>query len=351
MKWAKLSTLLAFLILLLSAYSSAVQADEPQPLPMEYRAKFVCGKTNPDVKPLAPGNYFTSINIHNPIEDKPEKRIAFDMKIVVDTQPIPGIGHTDFGQPGVIDPDNATEINCQKIIRLAPDNLCAAFCEGFVVIRSLAELDVVAIYSAADTNNNVATLSTDHVLPHCPIRTESLGLGTEDFKDPLPLFIPPKANNGAGDSDFDGNGPCVNFDFALQLEDGDRVLVAKYRMSAFECDDDPLKPKDDFTRAEGTDERVLKVASPRGRILGYNVDSTMSHSYVDTTTGDPGSAADDSFDFNTGRFANGPVTKLVFVGDTSADDAGTITGVRITLRKIDVQLESCAPLPLSQTIP
>ena len=115
----------------------------------------------------------------------------------------------------------------------------------------------------------VTTLHTDRVLPHCPIRTEVLPEQTV-------LFVPPK--EGGGDADYDGNGPCVDFRLALQLEDGDKTLAANYRMHAFECDGNFMKPREDFTSAKGEEELVLKVASPRGRILGYNVDNSESNS-------------------------------------------------------------------------
>ena len=51
--------------------------DDPQ-TPMLYRAKFVCGQ--PVGNTLAPGRYFTVINVHNPIEDASAEPIRFTMK-------------------------------------------------------------------------------------------------------------------------------------------------------------------------------------------------------------------------------------------------------------------------------
>jgi hypothetical protein len=53
-------------------------------------------------------------------------------------------------------------------------------------------------------------------------------------------------------------------------------------MHAFECDGNFMKPRHDFTTAKGEEKLVLKAASPRGRIIGYNANSTMSQSYIDT---------------------------------------------------------------------
>jgi len=163
------------------------------------------------------------------------------------------------------------------------------------------------------------------VLPHWPIRTEVLPEQTI-------LFVPPR--EGGGDADYDGNGPCVDFRLALQLEDGDKTLAARYRMHAFECDGDFSKPKEDFTSAIGEEEMVLKVASPQGRILSYEADTSMMQQYIDTNH------SDDAFAFDP----LSPVKILRFVGDTGGDEAGTRTGVFITFRETRVELETCAPL-------
>ena len=270
MNLGKISTCFTASALLASIFISAAQA---QQLPMLYRAKFVCGR--PVGNTLAPGRYFTVINVHNPIEDTSAEPISFTMKFAV--APPPQQGHTQFSSPFDVASDNVGEISCGDIIRAANGvGLCSAsFCEGFVVIESQAELDVTAIYTAANLTSRpaVTTLHTDRVLPHCPIRTEVLPEQTVHF-------VPPKV--GGGDADYDGGGPCVDFRLALRLEDGDKTLAAHYRMHAFECDGSFMKPRDDFTTTKGEEELVLKVASPRGRILGYNANSTMSLSYIDT---------------------------------------------------------------------
>jgi hypothetical protein len=210
--------------------------------------------------------------------------------------------------------------------------------QGFVVIESRAELDVVAVYTVADLNTSqVTTLHTDRVSPHCPIRTEVVPAQTV-------LFVPPNVGGAGGaDADFAGNGPCVDFRLALQLEDADKTLAAKYRMQAYECDGSFEKPQDDFTSAQGGDELALKVASPRGRILKaftidagkvVDLDTSMSQQFIDS------SHADNVFSY----VAPNPVEGLRFVGDTAGNEAGTRTGVFITFREARIELETCAPL-------
>ncbi len=149
------------------------------------------------------------------------------------------------------------------------------------------------------------------------------------------LFVPPDVGGAGGaDQDFAGHGPCVDFRLALQIEDGDKTLAGKYQMHAYECDDNSEDPRSDFTAARGGDELVLKVASPLGRILGYDVDPSMSQQFIDSDH------SDNSFSYDRPN----PVETLRFVGDTSGDEAGTRTGVFISFRETRVQLETCDPL-------
>ena len=55
-------------------------------------------------------------------------------------------------------PDEALEIDCQDIFKLARTD--SGFLKGFVVIESEVELDVVAVYTAAGGDEQVETLHT-----------------------------------------------------------------------------------------------------------------------------------------------------------------------------------------------
>src|SRR4051812_47622461 len=177
MSWSKAVAFLGTLVLLASVFSSVAQSQptEDQAL-MQYRVKFICGPA--DGKILGLGNYFTAINVHNPIEDEFAKPISIRMKFAVALTGEGLAGHTEFTGFFDVTSDDALEIDCQEILgrtgRLCPFEP-AGFCKGFVVIESRAELDVVAVYTVADLNTHqVTTLHTDRVSPHCPIRTESV---------------------------------------------------------------------------------------------------------------------------------------------------------------------------------
>jgi hypothetical protein len=331
MSWDKTLSWVAAVVLWASIGASAAHAQPPDDAGalLQYRVKFVCGPADGTLLPL--GHYFTAINVHNPIEDEFAKPNSFRMKFAV---ALPGLGlagHTAFTGFFDVTSDDALELDCPTILGRA-GTLCpsepAGFCKGFVVIESRTELDVIAVYTAADQNTRqVTTLHTERVVPHCPMRTDVVPRQTV-------LFVPPNVGAlGGADADFAGHGPCVDFRLALRLRDGDKTLAATYRMHAYECDGSFETPQADFTAARGEDELVLKVASPRGRILGYDVETSMSQQFIDTDH------ADNTFAYPPPN----PVETLRFVGDTPGDEAGTETGVFITLRETRIEVETCVP--------
>jgi hypothetical protein len=122
----------------------------------EYAAKFVCGKSDGEV--VAPGEYWTAINVHNPTN----AGVKFKKKIAI---ALPG------EQPGPVSrffgaklgPDQALEIDRKDILKHA--EIDADFIKGFVVIQSNVQLDVVALYTAAGQDGLVQTLHSERVPP------------------------------------------------------------------------------------------------------------------------------------------------------------------------------------------
>jgi hypothetical protein len=122
----------------------------------QYAIKFVCGKTDAGI--MAPGHYFTAINVHNPND----RGIRFRKKFAI---ALPG------EQPGPVSkfynaklgPDEAFEIDCPDIFRRA--NAREGFLKGFAVIESALELDVVAVYTAAGGTGRVETMELERVKP------------------------------------------------------------------------------------------------------------------------------------------------------------------------------------------
>lgn len=119
----------------------------------EYAVKFVCG--DPVAPVVAPGRYFTAINVHNP----GQLPVLFRKKVAV---ALPGerVGPVSQFYEARLMSNEALEIDCPDILEHAHQ---AGFLKGFVVIESPMELDVVAVYSAG--HPNVETLDIDRVHP------------------------------------------------------------------------------------------------------------------------------------------------------------------------------------------
>jgi hypothetical protein len=132
------------------------QSQFAQPGMFQYAVKFVCGKSEGPV--VAPGAYFTAINVHNPSE----RGIGFRKKFAI---ALPG------EQPGPVSkffdaklgPDEAFEIDCPDILQRTGTR--EGFLKGFVMIESALELDVVAVYTAAGATGQVETMALERVKP------------------------------------------------------------------------------------------------------------------------------------------------------------------------------------------
>ena len=105
---------------------------------------------------VANGRYYTAINVHNPTERPAAIRMKFAVALA-------------DGKPGPISrffevrlgPDEAMAINCSQIHRLLETK--QEFVDGFAVLESDVELDVVAVYTAAGEHGDVQTLHTERV--------------------------------------------------------------------------------------------------------------------------------------------------------------------------------------------
>jgi hypothetical protein len=123
----------------------------------QYAVKFICGKTE-DRRIVAPGEYWTAINVRNPSRDG----IEFTKRVAV---ALPGeeAGPVSRGFEAGLGPGEALEIDRDNIFEHAGTG--AEFLKGFVVIESGIELDVVAVYTAAGMDEQIKTLHIERVSP------------------------------------------------------------------------------------------------------------------------------------------------------------------------------------------
>jgi hypothetical protein len=150
----------SFGLALVTAWLSATPAEaQTAPQRFSYSVKFVCGLQRPSQEPgetiVKPGNYATEVNIFNPFQVRSpiRKRVIL---LVDEGKPI-GREPEQQGPRGfdsiVLAPLFATMDDCDRLWTLthpgaalpAPMPLTI----GFLVLESLSELDVDAVYTAA----------------------------------------------------------------------------------------------------------------------------------------------------------------------------------------------------------
>ncbi len=149
----------------------------------EYAVKVICGKADGEI--LAPGRYWTAINVHNPATTG----VKFRKKVAI---AFPGEkpGPVSEFFDAKLGPDEAFEIDCKDIREHARYD--EDFLKGFVVIQSPSELDVVAVYTAAGARETVETMDIERV----PARRIRIG---------LPDLVPEPDENGSFCRRKDGN--------------------------------------------------------------------------------------------------------------------------------------------------
>jgi hypothetical protein len=128
---------------LIAAGGGSSNAPQGVRLPFQYAAKIVCSPTR-ELAGLVPQQYATTINIHNPTDS-----LATITKKVALTVP-PGmqrpgrIMQLTREQPDRLRPDEAMATDCVDVAKRA--GIPTTF-EGFVVLYSSTQLDVVGVYT------------------------------------------------------------------------------------------------------------------------------------------------------------------------------------------------------------
>jgi len=122
----------------------------------QYAVKFVCGRSEGRV--VAPGEYWTAINVHNPRSTDIGLRKKVAIALPHETAgPVSGFFDARLG------PDEALEIDREDIFQHSEST--EEFLKGFVVIQSDVELDVVAVYTAAGGDGTIQTMHAERVSP------------------------------------------------------------------------------------------------------------------------------------------------------------------------------------------
>lgn len=159
----------------------------------QYSAKIVCGVVKPippnikDHNSLPLGDYYTKVNIHNPSRCD---CVTFQWKVAIGYPKLKVGPISDFAEVTLC-PDEALEIDCADILkRLGGKH---GHIEGWVVIETPLQLDIVAVYaSAATAGGTVNTFHTERVYARClPVCEDfdldiSTGVSAWEVKGPEP---------------------------------------------------------------------------------------------------------------------------------------------------------------------
>lgn len=147
----------------------------------QYAVKVVCGYSEPE-GPVAPGHYYTAVNVHNPDNCR---LIKFRWKVTV---AFPGrSGPVSRFVDAELGPDQSLEIDCSEICKLA--EVDSRLLKGFVVLQSPEKLDVVAVYTAAKGRGDepvqtmhVERVESSHQFHPCRPLALTLDTGVADWK-------------------------------------------------------------------------------------------------------------------------------------------------------------------------
>jgi hypothetical protein len=127
----------------------------------QYAAKYACGRAGGAPQNFAPGVYFTSINVHNF-----GKETGFLKRITVSLVDEKAGGGTKWIKTG-LPAERSMQIDCGNILaHLKQEGVAwppSQVVEGFVIIRTPVELDVVGVYSAFGAGNLVSTMEMERV--------------------------------------------------------------------------------------------------------------------------------------------------------------------------------------------
>ena len=144
----------------------------------QYAVKVVCGVITTEQEragpiPVAPGRYWTAINIHNP--DKC-REACFRWKVAIALPGKPGA--ISAYQSLTLGPDAALEIDCDQMGKAFPPTpRPPSFGKGYAVIETDIELDVVAVYTAAQSATApITSFSMERLQPRCVPVCENLVL-------------------------------------------------------------------------------------------------------------------------------------------------------------------------------
>lgn len=148
----------------------------------------------------------------------------------------------------------------------------------------------------------------------------------------IPIAVVNSEYGGHPDTEFKGNGPCIEFSMYLSIDPSRKILNATVFMDAWECPDDFSKIHKDYTQAIETKTfPIAKLSDPDMIMVGFNLEPSLSDRYIDSNEN-----PDLRYYSSTA-----PAYKIEFTGDTDGDEAGSRTGAVISFNPIKIKVQKC----------
>lgn len=186
----------------------------------QYAAKFVCGRNESDL-PLVGGAYRTSINIHNPSRCD-DATLKWKVALSADSD---AKEHVVSGfTAATLKPDEAMQIDCKAVATaLKSAGFGAPFTEGWVVVVSEQELDIVGVYTCG-AEKGVSSIHTERICARVMERCENLALDVSTGVAAWQLVAPDDDGELAtlGKPDQSAENAWKNLDNAIWIYDPDQ---------------------------------------------------------------------------------------------------------------------------------
>jgi Tol biopolymer transport system component len=237
---------------------------------LEYAVKFVCGRVGAvlrTVPPLAPGSYYTTINLHNPNPDSLTFRVKFAQALQGKGGPISGFSSLFLRS------DGALSVSCDAILRPLKS---PAFAEGYTVFQARLPLDVTAVYTTAGANGYVTSEDVERIHPRVIVPASGARLGSIVFSR-----VPGYADAWIMRADGSALTQITNTPSMLEnspdwAPDGSKIAFQKTAAVGGNLDIWTMNPDGsgqvDLTNAAGAD--FWPAWSPDGAKIAFTRDST-----------------------------------------------------------------------------
>ncbi len=198
----------------------------------QYSAKLLCGKPKEN-DGLAPGQYETLINVHNPSRcDVAHVRWKVARANLLGGDAGPISAYLDFE----LKPDHTLRIDCRTALKLS--QMGGSFFDGWLVLLSGIPLDIAAVYTSVGGSELEPSVSIERVpercIPRCNDVVYNIGTGIAGWKiqggDYVYLMDPNASQNASIKGDWQSLGNAMWAYDPTQGGDDERTFELQFEL-------------------------------------------------------------------------------------------------------------------------